>query len=203
MTKPGGVIIKIGAIAAVLGSATFISLNIISARTPHIPAGFLEARARGSVLAENIVTLSRESLANLKKISEADKAGKYSDGIDLIIAEISRNQIARNTALSLSKELEAMALALNEVRPKEAQNLGLQAIISESQVVQRLISYNGYTYQLLEALKTRFINRGSSGAEVVGDLLKKMNDESLAINDLNGRYKDLMNQFDSLTARKG
>ena len=62
---------------------------------PFIPQPFLEARARGSVFAENIIKLTEKSLDNLKLISDEDRAGNYSRGIDLIIGELSRNEITR------------------------------------------------------------------------------------------------------------
>ncbi len=168
--------------------------------TPFIPPAFLEARTRGSVFAENIVKLNAESIDNLKLISDEDKAGNYSGGIDLIIKELSRNELARQSAIGLSKELEIMASHLEEVRPKEAMNVGLQAILSESQTVQRLLNYNNDIYQLLDILRLRFENNGASGAERVGSLLAKMNEESRSINELNAKYAELMAKFDFLTS---
>jgi len=166
---------------------------------PFIPQPFLEARARGSVFAENIIKLTEKSLDNLKLISDEDRAGNYSRGIDLIIGELSRNEITRHNALGLSKELEIMASLLAEVKPREAIDVGFQAILSQSQTVQRLLNYNNDIYQLLDILRIRFENRGSSGAERVGGLLSKMNDEAKAVNELNAKYAELMAKFDSLT----
>lgn len=200
MIKAGKKWLKLSSALAVLAAFPYYFFFYASAGdTPFIPPAFLEARSRGSVFAENIVKLTSESIDNLSLISNEDKAGNYSQGIDLIIKELSRNELARESAIGLSKELEIMASNLEDVRPKEAVNVGLQAILSQSQTVQRLLNYNNDIYQLLDILRIRFENKGASGAERVGSLLEKMNEESAAINDLNAKYAELMAKFDSLT----
>src|SRR5689334_15404404 len=133
MIKAGKWIKVFSALAALAAVPYYFFFYASAGDTPFIPPAFLEARSRGSVFSENIVRLTAESINNLKLISDEDKAGNYSKGIDLIIKELSRNELARQSALGLSKELEIMASQLENVRPKEAVNVGLQAILSESQ----------------------------------------------------------------------
>ncbi|HEY4496846.1 MAG TPA: hypothetical protein VI432_01720 [Candidatus Paceibacterota bacterium] len=168
---------------------------------PFVPGDFLIARERGALLAEEIVALSQASINNLKDIGSQDAAGNYTLGLNLIIEEIARNEEARNKAISLSKELEAMAIVLPSIKPSEALNVGTQAILSESQIVQRLINYNDYIYQLLNVLRSRFnkIKNVDSGREIK-ELIDKMNQEASSINELNEKYKSLMFEFDNLTS---
>ncbi|OGY60374.1 MAG: hypothetical protein A3B23_01660 [Candidatus Colwellbacteria bacterium RIFCSPLOWO2_01_FULL_48_10] len=202
MTSTKNNIIRSATIVILVGLAAYFAVRFFWNSAPFIPPAFLEARARGSVLSENIIKLSQESLKNLEKISDADKAGDYSNGLNLVIGEISRNELARASALSLSNELEVMALKLGDVKPKAAMNVGLQAIIGQSQLVQRLINYNGYIYELLDVLRVRFSNKGASGAKEVADIIKQMNEESQSINDLNYKYRELMAKFDGLTRKE-
>ena len=90
---------------------------------------------------------------------------------------------------------------LNSVKLENAACIGLEAVLNESQIVQRLINYNADVRQSLDVLLSRFSNSGSvpNAKEKVKELISSMNDEAKAINDLNNKYKDLMSQFDNLT----
>jgi len=142
-----------------------------------------------------------ESIENLGAVSTEDEIGNYTSGLDLVLKEVQRNEKARKEALDLSQELGVMAKSLNQVQPEEAAKVGLEAIINESQIVQRLINYNAYIFQLLDVLQSRFTKGGAAPDtdEKVKELINKMNEEAEAINELNDKYKNLMGEFDSLT----
>ncbi|MBI1839056.1 MAG: hypothetical protein HYR95_02060 [Candidatus Colwellbacteria bacterium] len=187
-------------LVALVGYFSVRLLNI-DFRKSFIPPEFLEARLRGSVIAESIVGLSKESMGNLAVISSEDEIGNYDSGLNLVLKEVDRNAKARNSALELSKELAIMAENLSGVQPETATKIALQAVIDESQIVQRLINYNAYVYQLLDVLQTRFSADNTKDTSVkVKELISKMNEEAAAINELNGKYKGLMAEFDKLTA---
>lgn len=196
---------KILIITAVAATAIYVSIKIFSSGgldKQFIPPEFLEARSEGAITAEKIVALSKESITNLAVISTEDEIGNYTSGLELVIQEVERNNKAREEALKLSKELEVMATSLTQVQPEEAAKVGLEAIINESQIVQRLINYNSYVFQLLDVLQSRFVSGGaaSNTDQKVKELIAKMNEEAEAVNELNDKYKTLMGDFDRLTA---
>ena len=169
-----------------------------------VPPEFLEARTRGAMIAEDIVGLSKESISNLSNISADEEIGNYTGGLNLVLKEVENNEKARSSALELSKELGIMATNLGSVRPDEAAKVGLEAVINESQIVQRLINYNAYALQLVDSLQGRFTGggRGPATDGKIKELLSKMNEEARAINELNSKYKDLMARFNTLTGSK-
>ena len=173
----------------------------ISYPQPFVPQDFTDARGKGAVIAEEIVASSEASIANLENISQEDEKGNYEGGLNLVSKEIQDNGTARAKALELSKQLEIMANNLNSIKPETAARIGLEAILNESQIVQRLLNYNADVRQLLDVLLSRFSNSGSvpNAREKVKELISSMNDEAKAVNDLNNKYKNLMSQFDSLT----
>ena len=186
--------------AAVIYFLVKIAL-VASSPKPFVPQDFTDARGRGAIIAEEIVASSEASITNLAIISQEDEKGNYNDGLNLVSKEIQDNGVARAKALELSKQLEIMANNLNSIKPETAARIGLEAVLNESQIVQRLINYNADIRQLLEVLLSRFSNSGSvpNAKEKVKELISSMNDEAKAVNDLNNKYKDLMNQFDNLT----
>lgn len=197
--------LKILIIIAVAATAIYVSIRILGSagvEERFIPPGFLEARSEGAITAEKIVALSKESITNLAAVSTEDEIGNYTSGLDLVLQEVERNNKAREEALNLSKELETMVTNLNQVQPEEAAKVGLEAIINESQIVQRLINYNSYVFQLLDVLQSRFASGGAvpNTDEKVKELIAKMNEEAEAVNELNDKYKTLMDDFDRLTA---
>jgi hypothetical protein len=174
---------------------------IVSSTKPFVPKDFTDARSRGAVIAEEIVASSEASIVNLSVISQADEKGNYEDGLNLVSKEIQDNEAARTKAYNLSSQLEIMANNLNSVKPEDASRVGLEAILNESQIVQRLLNYNADVRQLLDVLLSRFSNSGSvpNAKDKVKGLISSMNEEARAINDLNNKYKDLMSRFDNLT----
>ena len=174
---------------------------VISSPKTFVPQDFTDARGRGAIIAEEIVASSEASIANLENISQADEKGNYTDGLNLVSKEIQDNEAAFVKAYDLSTQLGVMTNNLNSVKPENAARIGLEAVLNESQIVQRLINYNADVRQLLDVLLSRFSNSGSvpNAKEKVKELISSMNDEAKAINDLNNKYKDLMSQFDNLT----
>lgn len=191
-------------IIAVAAAAIYVFVKVLGISESSkifVPPELLEARSRGAEIAEKIVSLSKESIENLSVISTEDEIGNYTTGLDLVLKEVQRNEKARKEALDLSQELGVMATSLNQVQPEEAAKVGLEAIINESQIVQRLINYNAYIFQLLDILQSRFTTDGAApGTDAkVKELINKMNEEAEAINELNNKYKNLMSEFDKLT----
>lgn len=189
----------VAVVAAALLLAFLIRLLDVSNR-PYVPPEFLKARASGSDAAQKIVDTSNAAIQNLQKIQEDESAGKYIAALNLVLNEINENNATRSDAVQLSEQLNVMASNLQAVRPEVAASMGLQAIISESQIVEELISYNNYTYELLNLLRTR-LESGPSAVTIsqINSVISEMNKGAASINDLNSKYESLMGQFDSLT----
>ena len=179
----------------------YLLIRLVSGTTIHVPKEFLEARVRGGEFADHIVRLSEESIQNLRLISENDAANKYREGLERIKEELARNEVARDSALKLSKELVIMANSLQDIKPADSSKPGLEAIIVESQIVQYLISYNNNIYQLIELLRVKFLNPAKADNEKIRIIIAEMNREAEAVNNLNEKYKELMSEFDELTQK--
>lgn len=165
----------------------------------YVPREFFEARGKGAAISEAIVRLAFESADNLKEITILEKGKNYSEGLDRVLQEIARNEEAREQALALSAELERMATSISDVRPDKASDTALQAVILQSQIVQRLINYNNYLGQLLNALRSRLADGAKSDGGSIASIIEAMNSEISSINTLNEQYKNLMAEFDKLT----
>lgn len=174
---------------------------VASSPKPFVPQEFINARANGSVIAEEIVVFSQASITNLAAISAEDEKGNYENGLNLVSKEIQDNGTARAKALELSKQLEIMANNLSLIKPEDAARIGLEAVLNELQIVQRLLNYNADGRQLSDVLLNKLKKSGDvpNAGEEVEKLVSSMNDEARAVNDLNNKYKDLMVKFDNLT----
>lgn len=165
----------------------------------YVPRAFTEARVQGGDASAQIVSISQESISSLASIQTDETAGNGLAGLKTILYEINQNGIARNAAVDLSKNLEVMAQNLNQVSPTGATKVGLEAILDESQIVNKLISYNADSYNLLELLRSRLEGNQSQANETeVKKTIETMNSEAKQINDLNNQYKTLMGEFDKL-----
>jgi hypothetical protein len=185
-------------IGGIMYAATFLG------ERPFVPKQFSDARAGAVQTAEGIVSMAKESVTALARISELDKAGKYDQALDLVIQEVNRNNELRDRAEILSQGLGLMTQALSQVKPQSAAVVGVQAIGKEYQIAQKLIDYYNSTYELLDVLRGRYGGASgdpsSAGAQAkINDLITKMNADASAVNVLNEEYKGLMVQFDSLT----
>lgn len=166
----------------------------------NVPVEFSEARRRAGNAADKITGLTNISRSNLERISEADRSGDYTAGLALIVGEIDRNEEVRETAVDLSEELRDMAKHINYVQPSEASAIGLSAVTTGIELVQRLINYNNNSQELLNTLRSRLENKGDEETrERIEELIGAMNEEAGIINNLGSEYKDLMLQFDGLT----
>ncbi|MBI3088822.1 MAG: hypothetical protein HYY99_01000 [Candidatus Colwellbacteria bacterium] len=172
----------------------------LASKSPNAPPQFFEARNRAGEISNRIVELTHTSVDNLELISAADEAGRYKRGLELTQEEIDRNAEVKNEAFKLSEELKIMALNLNEVRPKEAAEVGLQATTNGLELVQHLINYSNLTEELLGVLQTRLKSNGSPETrERIEQIILRMNQEAEAVNKLNDEYREEMKNFDRLT----
>ena len=188
----------------IIGGLRFMSGEAAS-RVPltasiYVPVEFLEARIRAANAADKLINLTELSAANLSSISGADQRGDYVRGLELVATEIERNREIRNTGVDLSEELRDMAINLATVSPKEATAVGLTAVTTGIELVQRLVSYNNNLQELFNTLNARLQNEEDENTrERINELISALNEEATVINNLGSEYKALMIQFDVLT----
>jgi len=187
---------KISIIFVAIILATYLIWRFILVGGSFVPEQFLEANQQGSLIANRIVELSRESAENIKKINQLDREKKYEEAINLIMEEIKRNEEMKNQAFELSFKLANMTEFLNEIEPEEAVKVALKAMNYETFLIIRLINYNSFLGDLTSSLGDKF--KGLVGVEEISEIIKKINDEAVAINDLNEQYKTAMAEFERL-----
>lgn len=176
--------------------AVYLIARIFFFDVKTVPSDFLKARQEASLIANDIVILSNESVGDLGKIYELDKKGDYEEALSLLANELERNRQAREKAVELSAQLEKMARAVPEISPASASQSAIQAISSETALISRLITYNDYLFQLLEILRSKFLGQTKNSSEQISELINKINEEVRAINELDKKFNEVMEKFD-------
>jgi len=182
----------------VLVLGTYVFWLVFLNKNSFVPNEFLEANKKGAMIAANIADLSKTYADNLSVINDLDKEGKYSEAIDLVIAEMKKNEELRGKAYELSVELGKMANSLLEIKPEKATEAAMRAINSETSLIIKLLNYNSYLNELLNVLNRKFAS-GEYKEGAVSDLVKLVNNEADLINSLNEKYKDNIKIFEAQT----
>jgi len=182
--------------AILAGLGIYFAISIILPDS-FVPEKFMEARIKGAELAYNIAELSNSSLKTLEQIEEKDRQGKNSEALDLASQELLKTLETRQQAIKLSSQLEKMARSLQDIKPAQARVLATEAVSSEVALVSRLLSYNDYLGQLFETLRAKFQSNEDTNGKVQ-KLLNDINDEAKAINDLNKKFTDSLEEFDKM-----
>jgi hypothetical protein len=183
----------------ILVAGILFAASLVNGGT-YVPKQFSDARAEAAQTADGIVSMSNDSIANLTKISELDKAGKYNQALDLVTQEKYRNDELGNRAEILLRGLSLMTQALSQIKPQSAAEVGIQAIGKEYQINLKLVDYANSTYGLLNVLDG--VNSAPESVESqqeINSFISQMNVDASAVNTLNEEYKGLMAQFDALT----
>ncbi len=172
----------------------------INSANSSVPEEFLSARSRASDAANRITGLTDTYVGSIEKIREAEKNGKFSLGLSLILDEVNKNEEVRKAAEDLSVELSNMAQHLGVIQPVKAAEVALNAVTTGVELVQHLISYNNTTRDLLNTLQLRFSTGDDEATRAkIEKLISDMNREADVINSLGSEYRGLMLQFDALT----
>lgn len=175
----------------------YFTVRLITPPSKNIPSDFLKAREEASLMAKNIVAISGKTAENLNRISDFDKKGEYTEALNLISEELNNNNEARSQAVNLSLRLEIMAKNLVDISPASMGQIALQAISSETALINRLITYNDYLIQLLEILQKKILGQGGNDGQI-SELIGKINEEAKIINDLDKNFNELMGKFDQI-----
>ena len=185
---------------AVVMVAVYLLWSLVLATDSRVPDSFLEANRSGALIASQIVDLSAVSGNNLQRINELDREGKAGEAIELVREEMKRTGELQQKAYDLSLELRKMTEVLPEITPRAATDTALRAINYETALIIRLLNYGRFLNELLSVLQNKF-DGGVVEPDRVSFVVKKINDEVTAINDLNKQYQDAIEKLKSITAQ--
>jgi DNA repair ATPase RecN len=189
-------IIVIFVVILVLGSGLFALFQAQS----QVPSDFTTARTQGAIIAQNIVTLSDQSTADLEKVNEYDKVGDYTDALTLTTTIANQSQQLRDQAVQLSNQVSSMTEALSSISSFPAQQAALESISSRLALISQLVNYSGDLGKLLDVLRNHFTGKTQDTAQVQ-TLVNQINSDVNAINNYNAQANASMNTFDKLTGQ--
>ena len=170
--------------------------RFLLAKTKTVPGEFMQARQQASLVAKDIVSMSKDSTQHINEISALNKEQKYSDALTLVREEIDRNREIRDKAITLSSYLQTMTINVSAIKPKVSAEAALDAVSTEVTLIGHLLTYNDYLNQLLEITRGKITGDPEATEQNVSDLVKKINDESIVVNVLNEKFNEKMNVFD-------
>ncbi len=175
----------------------YVAYRLVLAWGGGVPRDFADARAQGALIAQNIVNETAQFQADLTKINELDRQGKFTEALALTTEVASSSPDIRDQAVELSNQLMKMTQALNNLGLVEARQLALNSISNRLALLSELISYDADISKLLEALRGRFI--GAHTTSEITALVNQINSDVSAINNYNMSAADSMQKFDALT----
>ena len=170
--------------------------RFLLAKTKTVPTEFMQARQEASLIARDIVGMSKESAGHIGDISSLNNDKKYPEALGLVTSEIERNRQIRDKAIALSGYLQVMTQNISSIGPKASAETALEAVSTEVTLIGHLLTYNDYLNELLVIIKGKIVGDPEATAADVSDLVKKINDESIVVNVLNERFNEQMAKFD-------
>lgn len=170
--------------------------RFLLAQTKTVPTDFMQARQQASVVAQDIVGMSKNSAQHIGDISALNNERKYAEALDLVKQELERNRQIRDKAIALSGYLQTMTVNVSAIEPKVSAETALEAVSMEVTLIGHLLTYNDYLNQLLVGIKGRLTGDETVSSESITELVKKINDESIVVNMLNEKFNDKMTEFD-------
>lgn len=190
---------------AILGLVLAVLILIFSVRylmgQSFVPSNFQTARQEGSEISAGIVAILGESVQSLDKIAEADKNYNFSRALRLVDDELEKVEKAKQKAAELTKVLDKMARAVQEITPKRARDLALEAVSSEISLISHLMIYNDTLTGILKTLQYKFSGDIRYDAKDVQTLVESLNKETREINALNDLFNEKMREFDEITSK--
>jgi len=174
----------------------YISFKSISSQSVKIPEEFLNGRLQSAIISEEIINLSNQIKDGVFQINQLDEQKKYKEAFNLISELNTKILEIRKKAVDLSKELEIMTKSLNDLKVKGgAEKLAVSSITNRIIIINHLINYSDYLFQLNLELENRFY--GKSNKDEILNLINKINSEVEAINKANEKAKIDMEKFDT------
>jgi hypothetical protein len=177
----------------------FFGTNYLMSKS-FVPSNFQISRQEGSEISSAIVEMLGESIKNLEKIAEADRNYNFSRALNLVEAELEQVGKAKQKAAELTKVLDKMARAVQEITPEKARDLALESVASEISLISHLMIYNDILAGLLKTLEYKFSGDIRYDAKDVQTLVESLNKETREINALNELFNEKMREFDKITS---
>ena len=188
--------VRIFVIFLVLIFLAYFVGRFLLAKTKTVPSEFMQARQEASLVAQDIVGMSKESAQHIDTISAMNNEKKYVEASDLVKQELERNRQIREKAITLSGYLQTMTMNVSSIEPKISAEMALEAVSTEVTLIGHLLTYNDYLNQLLGVIKGRLAGDQEASSQDIADLVKKINDESIVVNVMNKKFNDQMATFD-------
>lgn len=185
------------ALVLMLGFGIFFLRGALT--SVSVPVEFLDARTESAVIAGRIVDLANQSQSVLVAIELADKERRYKDAVALVQEALEKNRLARESAVELALQLERMTQGIPSIAPTKARLLAIDAVNTELTLVSHLITHNDFLFQLLSILEGKFLGEISDTNGKIENLIININLTTQAINTLNDKFANLMNEFDRAT----
>ena len=183
---------------AIIVIAGYVTYKVILASTFGTPKDFSDARERGALISQDIVSLSNDLNSRLKEINELDRIGNLTEALQKTTELATKSAEIRSRAVELSAEMERMTSSIPKIKKEEAKQAVLDSVSNRLALISRLINYSDYVYQLLAVLRDRFTNQYVASG-TVGSLISKINDEVQAVNTFNQSAISAMEKFDAIS----
>ena len=172
----------------------YIATKLIFSESIFITQEFADARLQSALVSENIIKLATEIKNNVRQINNLEQEKKYKEAFSLLNETNLKILDIRQKAVDLSKQLEVMTKELNNIKAKNKEPLVISAITQRITIINHLINYSDYLFQLNLALEKRFY--GANNKDEIISLVDKINSEVEVINELNQRANENMFEFD-------
>ena len=163
----------------------------------RIPASFTEARGEAAGVSQDIVALTTKTNKTIEAINAAESAGDINQALYLIDEARTTNVQAQKKAFELSKNLQKMTESLQEIGPRESQQLAYEAIAIELSLTSEFITYTGALNDFLNTLAKTIATGGYGSQQSIAQSLATVNTKAALINDLNRQFNDKMKAFDA------
>lgn len=182
--------------AGVLVLAGLVVFLVNGKNTP--PPGFLAAREKAAFTGQIIVDLTQKTYERIQQVRLSDINGASAETLALIKEARDSNTEAYKKAFELSQYLEQMARSLDEVHPREAQQLAYQAVAVEFALVSDFIAYTKNLNDFFDALSVAVVSGLPTDRQRAGDFLSETNKRVATINSLNQDFGRMMSEFDDI-----
>jgi hypothetical protein len=169
-------------------------INFFSAKSINISEAFNSSRMQTALISEDIINLSNQIRNGVLQVNELEEKNNYNEVFNTINEINLKILNVRAKAIELSKELQTMTLELNNIKAGGAEKFALTSITNRITIINHLITYSDYLFQLNLALEKRFY--GKNNKDEILSLINKINAEVDAINEANEKAKADMQKFD-------
>ncbi len=175
----------------------YFVLRIVFTPRVNVPQDFYDARAKGAVIAQNIVNESNGIADTVNTMSALEKQGKISEALTNIQTVKDQAKDIKALAVDLSKELDRMNADLPDINSEEARQAAVESIADRLALISRLITYTDEVNHLAGMLELHFTKNVGRAADIQ-KLLNDINGDVRAVNTFNSQAGQAMDRFDKI-----